>query len=55
MGKGRSKNRSTRLAIHKDIRLVRKEGLAFWTSTGRPGGSAPIFLFERTKVEVNNR
>jgi len=55
VGKSRSKNRSTSLAIHKDIRLVRKEGLAFWTSTGRPGGLAPIFLSECTKVEVNRR
>jgi hypothetical protein len=49
VGKSGSKNRSTCLAIHKDIRLVRKEGLAFWTITGRPGGSAPIFLFSTTE------
>jgi hypothetical protein len=47
VGKSRSKNRSTCLAIHKDIRLIRKEGLAFWAISGRPGGSAPIFLFEQ--------
>jgi hypothetical protein len=51
VGESRSKNRSTRLAIHEDIRLSRHEGLAFGSIASSPKRRQPAIFLSVVKVK----